>query len=229
MDITKLAAPFPPEVVSWRVGPTNKDKTKGMALAYIDARDVQDRLTEVCGPFGWQCRHEVSHDKRVTCHIGIKDPESGEWIWRSDGAGESDMDAEKGSYSGSFKRAAVKWGVGRYLYALDSPWVKIEAQGRSYVIAPPESKRLTALLVKGQSVQLGNDRSELDTGAEPSHEFERLRLELAGIETAERLEKWVAAVKAALERGDITENERADLVQRYKARASYIEQKKEAA
>jgi hypothetical protein len=127
MDVSKLAAPFSPDVVSWRVGPTNKEKTKGMALAYIDARDVQDRLTEVCGPFGWQCRHEVSGDKRVTCHIGVKCPETGEWIWRSDGAGETDVDGEKGSYSDSFKRAAVKWGIGRYLYDIDSPWVAIEA------------------------------------------------------------------------------------------------------
>ena len=39
--LAKLAAPFPPERISWRVGPTNKEKTKGIALAYIDARAAQ--------------------------------------------------------------------------------------------------------------------------------------------------------------------------------------------
>lgn len=145
MDLSKLSAPFPPEVVSWRVGSTTGDKKRGMALAYVDARDVQDRLNEVCGPFGWQCRHEVSHDKRITCHIGIRSPE-GEWCWKSDGAGETDYEAEKGSYSDSFKRAAVKWGVARYLYDLGNPWVAIEQAGKSYKIAESEMPRLRAML-----------------------------------------------------------------------------------
>lgn len=165
MDISQLAAPFPPDVVSWRVGPTTQKKDKGMALAYIDARDVQDKLTEVCGPFGWQCRHEVSGDKRVTCHIGIKEPETGEWIWRSDGAGESEMDGEKGSYSDSFKRAAVKWGVGRYLYDIDSPWMPIVQQGRSYVLTPESLQRLAGMLAKGMPVQ--HPKQEADKCLDP--------------------------------------------------------------
>lgn len=146
----QLAAPFPVGVISWRVGSTNGDKTKGMALAYIDARDAQDRLNQVCGPFGWQCRHEVSSDKRVTCHVGIRNPENGEWVWKSDGAGETDYEGEKGSYSDSFKRACVKWGIGRYLYEMDSPWVAIEAKGRSYIIPPASQKALNDKLEKTQ-------------------------------------------------------------------------------
>jgi hypothetical protein len=146
MNPADLAKPFPPDVVSWRVGATKKDKSAGMALAYIDARDVQDRLNEVCSPFGWQCRHEVSGDKRVTCHIGIRDPETREWIWKSDGAGESDVEGEKGSYSDSFKRAAVRWGIGRYLYDVQSPWVELEAHGNSYSIKASERGKLRACL-----------------------------------------------------------------------------------
>jgi hypothetical protein len=147
MDIIeRLSAPFHASVISWRVGSTNGDKTKGMALAYIDARDAQDRLNEVCGPFGWQCRHEVSQDKRVTCHVGIRDPDSGEWVWKSDGAGETDYEGEKGSYSDSFKRACVKWGIGRYLYDCESPWVAIEQRGRTLIIPPASASALTKKL-----------------------------------------------------------------------------------
>ena len=32
------------------------------------------------------------------------------------------------------KRAAVQWGIGRYLYKLPSVWVKIKPQGKTYVI-----------------------------------------------------------------------------------------------
>jgi hypothetical protein len=46
----RLAEPFPADAVSWRVGSTTQDKSKGMALAYLDARDVMDRLDLVCGP-----------------------------------------------------------------------------------------------------------------------------------------------------------------------------------
>jgi hypothetical protein len=180
MDITALAAPFPPDAVSWRVGSTTADKSKGMALAYIDARDVQDRLTEVCGSFGWQCRHEVSHDKRITCHIGIRNPETGEWCWRSDGAGETDYEAEKGSYSDSFKRAAVKWGVGRYLYDLPSPWVEIEIKGKSAIIKESEKGRLASLLAK--QAGLPQQSSPAPSKAQSREPFTRIQNGLREIE-----------------------------------------------
>lgn len=160
----KLSAPFPPESISWRVGSTTGDKSKGMALAYIDARDAQDRLNDVCGPFGWQSRHEVSGDKRVTCHVGIKNPETGEWVWKSDGAGETDYEGEKGSYSDSFKRACVKWGVGRYLYDVDSPWMAIETKGKTYVFPEGSQRTLRERLVKWQAEYFSGrlpDRSQI--------------------------------------------------------------------
>jgi hypothetical protein len=141
--LKELAAPFDPKRISWRVGSTTKDKSKGMALAYIDSRDVQDRLDAVCGAGGWQCRYPHAGQKTV-CEIGVKI--DGEWVWKADGAGDSDVEAEKGALSDAFKRAAVKWGVGRYLYDLDSPWVELEAKGNSYIIAPREMARLHKIL-----------------------------------------------------------------------------------
>jgi len=35
---------------SMAIGSTTKDKAKGMALSYMDARAVMDRLDGVCGP-----------------------------------------------------------------------------------------------------------------------------------------------------------------------------------
>lgn len=152
--LAKLAAPFPPERISWRVGPTNKEKTKGIALAYIDARDVMERLDAVMGA-DWQCEYTpVPHGH--CCRVGLLI--EGHWRWRSNGAVNlSDSDkadakemAEKGSYSDAFKRAAVLWGIGRYLYDLDSPWVDIRELGRSYVIA--DSAKPQLLRVLGGSV-----------------------------------------------------------------------------
>jgi hypothetical protein len=143
--LARLAAPFPPDVVSWRIGSTNKEKTKGMALAYIDARDVQDRFDQVMG-LDWQVRHPWAAGTKLACEIGLRI--NGEWLWRGDGAGDSDVEAEKGAFSDSFKRAAVRWGVGRYLYDVQSPWVVIEPMGRSFKIAESEKAKLRACLPK---------------------------------------------------------------------------------
>lgn len=145
IDFEALAAPFPPDRISWRVGSTTQDKTKGLALAYIDARDVMGRLDEICGPEGWQDSYPHANGKTV-CSIGIKC--DAEWIWKADGAGDTDYEAEKGALSDAFKRAAVRWGIGRYLYDLPSPWVEIEQRGKSCVVKEPEYKKLEELLAR---------------------------------------------------------------------------------
>lgn len=124
----RLARPFPSSAISWRVGSTNKEKTKGMALAYIDARVVMERLDEVVGPGGWQNEYTHASKDGYICRIGIK--VEGEWIWKANGAGETQVEAEKGAASDAFKRAAVLWGIGQYLYGLDSPWVELDEYKR---------------------------------------------------------------------------------------------------
>jgi len=161
IHLAALKLPFPPDRISWRVGSTSKDKKKGLALAYIDARDVMQRLDEVCGPENWQCDYPHAAQKTV-CRIGIKF--NGEWIWKSNGAGDSDIEAEKGALSDAFKRAAVLWGIGQYLYDLDSPWVALdtnEKDGKVYVngIAKHEMTRLHKLLGGESSHKLREDDS----------------------------------------------------------------------
>lgn len=146
----KLAAPFQPDAVSWRVGSTTADKKRGMALAYIDARDVMQRLDDVLGPENWSDSYAI-HGPRVICTLSIfvssKEANGpGGWVSKSDGAGDTDVESEKGAISDAFKRAAVKWGIGRYLYNLDSPWVEIETFGKSSKIVKTEHAKLRALL-----------------------------------------------------------------------------------
>ena len=47
--LQRLAEPFPANVIKWRAGSTTGDKSRAMALAYIDARDVMDRLDATVG------------------------------------------------------------------------------------------------------------------------------------------------------------------------------------
>jgi hypothetical protein len=154
IDFEALRAPFDPNSIHWRVGATTKDKDKGMPLAYIDARDVMERLDEVCGPQNWQCRYSHAGEKTV-CELSIRC--EGEWITKANGAGDTDYEGEKGALSDAFKRAAVLWGIGQYLYGIQSPWVAIEPKGRSYVVAKHEMPRLFKLVGGKTSGNLKKD------------------------------------------------------------------------
>ena len=119
----KLKNPFKPSAVNWRVGSTTKDKAKGIALAYLTSRDVMKRLDEVVGLENWEDSYFETASGRLLCTIKIKI--DGEWFSKSDGAGDSAIEGAKGGISDAFKRAAVKWGIGRYLYYLPVEWVTL--------------------------------------------------------------------------------------------------------
>lgn len=184
--LEQLSAPFDPDRVSWRVGATSQNKDKGLALAYIDARDVMQRLDEAVGPAGWQCTYPHAGTKTV-CSIGIKVGD--EWIWKSNGAGDSDVEAEKGALSDAFKRAAVMWGIGRYLYDVDSPWVQIEAMGRSFKIKDSEKPKLRAVLAKGYKPAPVAANADLDHTAHATD----LIAELKRWKTEASLADWAAS------------------------------------
>lgn len=121
----ELAKPFSKGAVHWRAQTITNDGRKALALAYIDARHVMERLDAVCGVAGWQCKYSHANGKTI-CDLAIKIND--EWIWKADGAGDTQVEAEKGAISDAFKRAAVKWGIGRYLYELDAVWCPCEVE-----------------------------------------------------------------------------------------------------
>jgi|GEM_PF-737801 len=128
-QLERLKSPFPAEEVQWRAGATNKDDTKALALAYIDARAVMERLDEVVGPMNWTDTYDEWKGGAVKAGIGIRNEEG--WVWKYDGADDSDFEATKGGFSDAFKRAAVKWGIGRYLYQLPAVWVPCQKYGKT--------------------------------------------------------------------------------------------------
>ena len=131
----KLSERFNISDIHWRVGATNKraydagnaDERKGMPVVYVDARNVMDRLDEVLGPENWSDSYQ-DFDGRVICTIGVRcaaSDDSSEWVYKSDGAGDTDIEGAKGGLSDAFKRAAVKWGIGRYLYGCKIKWIEL--------------------------------------------------------------------------------------------------------
>lgn len=132
IDFEKLRAPFKSSEIEWRVGSTTKDKSKGLALPYVTNRAIQNRLDEVCGIENWQNDFKEVENARI-CGISIRI--NGEWLTKWDGAQDTKKEAIKGGLSGAMKRAAVQWGMGRYLYNIPAMWVKLKPQGDSYVLA----------------------------------------------------------------------------------------------
>lgn len=109
----------------WRVQSTSQYGSN--CVAYVDARDVQDLLDDVCGAENWQCKYK-EHKGNLFCSIGILtntiiplasgNIQKEVWVWKSDCGTESNIEKQKGESSDAFKRAAVMWGVGRFLYSL---------------------------------------------------------------------------------------------------------------
>ena len=120
-----LAAPFPENEVEFRIQSSGKGQ-KGVwakCLCYMNNRAVMNRLDAVVGPANWANRFEALAGGGIVCGISIR--VGAEWVTKWDGADQTDIEAVKGGLSGAMKRAAVQWGIGRYLYELDETWAEI--------------------------------------------------------------------------------------------------------
>lgn len=140
--IRQLKEPFTCKEIEWKIQTTTQDKTRGMAVAYVDSRAIQKRLDEVVGTFNWQNAYSQWQDKAQICGLSIYNGERGEWVTKYDGAENTDYEPIKGGLSDAFKRAAILWGIGRYLYELSGVWVDIEQRGKSYIIKDDQYGKL---------------------------------------------------------------------------------------
>ncbi|HEV3256993.1 MAG TPA: Rad52/Rad22 family DNA repair protein [Gemmataceae bacterium] len=131
-----LAAPFDQAVVRFK--PAVVSGNRALALPYVDARAIQDRLDEVMGVCGWQDEYDIAPDCSVVCKLSLKIGDA--WVAKMDVGGPSEQpdggDRLKAAFSDALKRAAVKFGVGRYLYRLPSQWSDYDPQRRQFVRTP---------------------------------------------------------------------------------------------
>jgi hypothetical protein len=152
IQLSKLADPFPPTDIEWRIGRSGvKDgKTWATCLAYITSRAIMQRLDDVCGPENWKNEFKEwgTGSPGVLCGISIlvpwKDSDGTSmgpsWVTKWDGADQPDTEPVKGGFSNSLKRAAVLWGIGRYLYDLSEVYAQIKTDGRHYQGASVDKK-----------------------------------------------------------------------------------------
>ena len=131
-----LAAPFDPSVVRFKPAVVSGSRAK--ALSYVDARAIQDRLDEVMAVCGWQDDYQCLADGSLVCRLRLRIGE--DWIVKVDVGGPSEQpdggDRLKAAFSDALKRAAVKFGIGRYLYRLPSQCADYDPQRRQFVRTP---------------------------------------------------------------------------------------------
>ena len=131
-----LSAPF--ELTEVKFKPAVVSGNRAMALAYVDARVIQDRLDDVLGVAGWQDDYECREDGSVVCRLRLR--LGGAWVTKMDVGSPSEQPDEhdrlKAAFSDALKRAAVKFGIGRYLYRLPAQWLDYDAKKRQFLTQP---------------------------------------------------------------------------------------------
>lgn len=206
-----LAAPFDAREVRFK--PAVVSGNRALALAYVDARVIQDRLDDVLGVTGWQDEYECLPEGSVVCRLRLRIGD--EWITKMDVGGQSEQpdegDRRKAAFSDALKRAAVKFGIGRYLYRLPSQWVDYDPKKRQFAHTPtlppsalPKPKKVTTpVRLKAETPAVKNGPAMPANGAELQrrvHDYDA-RLAQQGVCPAGELVKHIvqAGVKAGYE------------------------------
>lgn len=138
-------------------------------LLYKTARTDMDILDETVGPTNWESDYKEIKGN-LYCGIGI-DIDGEKTIWKWDCGIESREDGDgnqkKGEASDAFKRAGVKWGIGRELYT--APFIFVPADrmrinnsnGRFSTfdtfsvekIAYDENRRISGICIRNDSLK----------------------------------------------------------------------------
>ena len=188
-----LSAPFDAKEVKFK--PQVVQGNRALALAYVDARVIQDRLDEVLGVEGWQDEYECQPDGSVICRLRLRLGD--EWVTKMDVGGPSEQpdggDRMKAAFSDALKRAAVKFGVGRYLYRLPAQWVDYDPVKRQFVRTPTLPP---FALPKRPTLAAKTFTNAPTLPSRPSVSANDQRLPATGEELSQRLEDYEAKLVA---------------------------------
>jgi hypothetical protein len=143
----RLAAPFDVREVQVRPVAFSHDKRRARAAFFVDARAIQQRLDDVVGCENWQTRFtffaDNPTDSYAVCKLSIR---FGDKWMSKENVGGSDVESEDGSptvrrkaaFSDAFKRVAVDWSIGRYLYSIPEQWADWDADKKDWRNGPPK-------------------------------------------------------------------------------------------
>jgi hypothetical protein len=148
-DFELLQSPLAYDEIEWRVQTGGKKDEKPWAklVPYAGSRALMDRLDEALGPENWCDIYKEGPAGGVLCVVGVRHPDTGEWVFKQDGADNrlneagEDSGGIKGGLTDAFKRACVKWNVGhiRALYGVGTLWADINPKGRFRGVLPKKA------------------------------------------------------------------------------------------
>lgn len=120
----ELTKPFTEKQIKFRIGSTGYTNGKAWALllAYVDSRDIEQRLDDVLGFENWEDEYiPISYqDKKnvnisgYICNLTINI--DGKKITKSNSAEMTAVEGIKGGCSKALVRTASRFGIGRHLY-----------------------------------------------------------------------------------------------------------------
>ena len=127
-----LSAPLADNEIEWKVQTVSNGNRglQALVVPYVTSRAAMQRLDDVFG-MNWSCRERVINLNGVhgiECTISVMDGQGNVITSRSDVAEPTHIEPLKGGSSDAFKRAAVKFGIGRFLYSLPTQFVPILEQ-----------------------------------------------------------------------------------------------------
>lgn len=202
-------------------------KIKG--FDYVGAEVVAARLDEACGKFNWDFvveSNDILIDEEevvVFGKLGMKDPETGDWVYKSQVGGAQMMYRKgtdhvpanrielnkriKAAYSDCLKKCATLWGVARHLYG------EVEEYDEEGNLVEPEGPgQQSPEITRDTLAHIGNGEATLkkDFGIDPmrlrKEEFQVTALdglcEADGVKYYQKLRALYKAEKDRREKGD---------------------------
>ena len=141
--VAALEVPFDPSQIEWRVMNTTKNgqPMRGQVVPYADQRAYTDRLNALFTPAGWTRRYTIhassnferSQDKKIVAKVLVSCELAIFGLGSHSATGEEfadDPNALTAAEAQAFKRAAVCFGLGRYLYYFTGTWVDLDEHKR---------------------------------------------------------------------------------------------------
>ena len=218
-DLTRLRDPFAAEDIEWRVQQAGEKNGRPWArvLAYVTNRAIMERLDEVAGPENWQNVFKEGPAGGVVCGLSLRVTRAdgtADWVTKWDGAENTDVEPVKGGLSNAMKRAAVQWGIGRYLYDLEEGWARVHDGGRFSAKAkdgswfkwdPPELPAWAVPRARAASAEQVGRIETLLRGLEDARVAAGVRRRLAGGLTEQAADEAIRFLEARAPQGDAVE------------------------
>lgn len=145
----KLCKPFAQSLIELKPGALTQDKSRGLAMPFVDLRSYFTRLDRVVGPEHWSYTYQLA-SRGVVCALtifGVTKSAIGDFPLSAD-----DENPATSAEAQAFKRACAAFGLGRYLYSLPQVWGDYDKDKKRFI----DPRRIVAQMYDALPQQEGD-------------------------------------------------------------------------